>query len=262
MREMRRTQRSWAGYPGQDPVLPQAWEIAREIAWGMGRRRGLSLASPLAIGLLVGGLGLIGCQVSEPYLLPARTVEMLSTLQPDLRPGAQLPAVRERDRAPSLVRRRALGLSEAELAQATAKKSRFYRVRASERPPMYYVGGVVLGMALPPLLIGLMTGLDPVWGSAPTRAITDVAGGGLMMALAGLHLGAGGLLLALGDRRPQVEPADRGLVQQYVDGTVPLLISGPPPAKEGESPADGSDPSAQPGAGDPSAPPAPESPAP
>lgn len=234
MREMRRTQRTWAGYAG---------------------RFGLVLV-------------LAGCQVAEPYLLPARSVEMLGTLQPDLRPAAQLPAVRERDRAPSLIRRRALGLSDAEFAQATAKKSRFYRVRASERPPMYYVGGVVLGMALPPLLFGLMTGLDPVGRAAPTRAITDVAGGSLMLTLAGLHLGVGGLLIALGDRRPQVEPADRGLVQQYVDGTAPLLITGappggPPPSKEGEPGAEGTgEGGPSPGVNDPSAPSAPESPAP
>lgn len=132
---------------------------------------------------------------------------------------------------------------------------------------MYYVGGVVLGMALPPLLFGLMTGLDPVGNAAPTRAITDGAGGGLMLGLAGLHLGVGGLLLALGDRRPQVEPAERGLVQQYVDGTAPLLITGPPPPKEGEPGAEATgagtgDGAGTSGASDPAAPSAPEAPAP
>lgn len=217
---MRRTQRCRADAAG--------W--GRGLAW----RGGLCGLAWVGLASLP-----LGCQVAEPYLLPARTIEMLGTLQPDLRPDAQLPAVRERDRAPTLVRRRALGLTEAELAQATAKKSRYYRVRASEKPPMYYAGGVLLGMGLPPLVIGLMTGLDPVGSAAPTRAITDVAGGGVMLGLAGLHIGVGGLLLALGDRRPQVEPADRGLVQQYVDGTAPLLITGPPLQKDPEPTAEG-----------------------
>ena len=180
-----------------------------------------------------------GCQVAEPYLMPHRTVEMLSTLQTDLRPGAQLPMVRERDRAPVLVRRQALALSEEEFARATARPSRFFRVRAAERPPLFYVGGITLGMGLPYLLVGMMTGLDPVGSAAPTRAITDIGGGALMLSLSALHIGVGGLLLAIGERRPQVEPTDRGLVQQYVDGTAPLLITGPPPsaAKEEASPA-------------------------
>jgi hypothetical protein len=190
-----------------------------------------------------------GCQVAEPYLMPRRTVEMLNTLQPDLRPDAQLAMVRERDRAPVLVRRRALALSEEELARGTARQSRFYRVRVAERPPLFYVGGITLGMALPYLLTGLMTGLDPVATAAPTRAITDVAGGAAMLSLSALHIGVGGLLLAIGERRPQVEPADRGLVQQYVDGTAPLLITGPPPPKEdapptGETPDGAESPSA------------------
>lgn len=263
MRDMRRTQRWVAGLAGHGP--------GRGLGLGLELRPGLGVDSEpnqgrvsgrlggRLGGLLAGLLGLAGCQVAEPYLLPARSVEMLGTLQPDLRPDAQLPAVRERDRAPSLVRRRALGLSEAEFAQATARKTRFYRVRASEKPPMYYVGGVVLGAALPPLLIGLMTGLDPVGNAAPTRGMTDLAGGGVMMALAGLHIGVGGLLLALGDRRPQVETAERGLVQQYVDGTAPLLQNGPPLSKEPEATGDGtaggaSDPSSSPSGGEPGSP--------
>ena len=102
---------------------------------------------------------------------------------------------------------------------------------------MFYIGGITLGMALPYLITGLMTGLDPVASAAPTRAITDIAGGATMLSLAAVHIGIGGLLLALGERRPQVEPADRGLVQQYVDGTAPLLISGPPPPPPKDEPA-------------------------
>ena len=199
-------------------------------------RRRRSIASGAIVGLLVASLG-AGCQVAEPYLMPRRTVEMLTNLQTDLRPDAQLPMVRERDRAPVLVRRRALNLTEDEFARATTRASRFYRVQASDRPPMFYVGGVVLGMALPYLVTGLMTGLDPIGSVAPTRAITDIAGGATMLSLSVLHLGVGGLLIALGDRRPQVEPADRGLVQQYVDGTAPLLISGPPPPKDDPPPS-------------------------
>lgn len=211
----------------------------RPVAGGDDRRQVNAPSGPPQPTIARGLLALLvpvllgtGCQVAEPYLMPRRTVEMLNTLQTDLRPGAQLPMVRERDRAPVLVRRQGLGLSEQEFAAGTARPSRFYRVRASERPPMFYIGGITLGMALPYLITGLMTGLDPVGNAAPTRAITDIAGGATMLSLAAVHIGIGGLLLALGERRPQVEPADRGLVQQYVDGTAPLLISGPPPPKE------------------------------
>lgn len=211
----------------------------------IGRRSRLGPVGSVAVALTCPMLLGAGCQVAEPYLMPQRTVEMLNNLQTDLRPGAQLPMVRERDRAPVLVRRRALALSEEELARGTARPSRYYRVRAAERPPLFYVGGITLGMGLPYFLIGLMTGLDPVGSAAPTRAITDLPGGAVMLSLSALHIGIGGLMIAIGERRPQVEPADRGLVQQYVDGTAPLLITGPPPPKEG-APADAAEPSADP----------------
>ena len=216
--------------------------IGRQSRQGAFAGAAIAWACPMLLGA--------GCQVAEPYLMPQRTVEMLNTLQADLRPGAQLPMVRERDRAPVLVRRRALALSEEELARGTARPSRYYRVRAGERPPLFYVGGITLGMGLPYFLIGLMTGLDPVGSAAPTRAITDLPGGAVMLSLSALHIGIGGLMMAIGERRPQVEPADRGLVQQYVDGTAPLLITGPPPPKE-DAPADPAEPSTDPTASPP-----------
>lgn len=180
---------------------------------------------------------------------------MVSMLEPEVRASSQLPAVRERDRAPTVVRFRGMGLNDREFFAATSVPSRYYRVRVTDRHPLFLAGGVVLGMGLPHLVIGLMTGLDPVGSAAAGRAITDQAGGATMLALAGLHVAVGAILMAVGDRRPNVEPAERALVQQYVDGSAPLLgvvPSGPRPPRH--DPNDPTDPANQPDPNDPSYP--------
>lgn len=171
-----------------------------------------------------------GCRLSEPYLVPRRSLELVSSLQPNLRPRAQVPAVRESDRGPALVDYRAFQLTDQELEKLTAQKPGpgFYRIRAAQRNPLLLIGAVVMGMALPHFLLGLSVGLD-----APTykdsRAISDQAGGAVAMTLVSMHLAAGIGLIAYGETHPRVVPAEPQLIYQYM---------GPAPPPQPDRPAD------------------------
>lgn len=170
---------------------------------------------------LIFALAATGCQLSEPYLIPRRSLELVTSLQPNMRPRAQLPAVREEDKSPVLIDYRALQMNDEELARTSARPARFYRVRAAARNPLLLVGGVVLGMALPHFALGLAVGLDrpsaPGIGS-DQRAITDTAGGVLAMTLAGLHIAAGVVLIGLAERSPRIESTTSQMLNQYVNG--------------------------------------------
>jgi hypothetical protein len=171
--------------------------------------------------LMAAGLaGLAGCQLAEPYLVPKRGLELVTNLQPDARSYARVPAVREADRQPVLIDYRALQLTDEDLAKAAARPARFYRVRAAQRHPAFIVGAVILGMALPHFALGLAVGLDkpPVQDD---RAITDKAGGAIMMTLTGLHIAAGVTLMVLGERNPRIEPAESQLLYQYISPPSP-----------------------------------------
>lgn len=157
-----------------------------------------------------------GCKLAEPYLIPNKSIELWSSLQPDMRPRAQLPAIHEPDRKPVLVEYRALGLSDTEMTQAVARPARFYRVAAARQNPLLIIGGVVLGMALPHLALGLAVGLDKPTASEE-RAISDVAGGALALTLGGLHIAAGAILMIAGEHRPRVIPSEPQLLYQYIE---------------------------------------------
>lgn len=163
------------------------------------------------LGLLSGG-----CRISEPYLIPRRSIELLSSLQPNSRPHAKVPAVRQEDRAPVLIDYRALQINDEELARINAHPARFYRMRAAQRHPLVLIGGVILGMALPHFLVGLAVGLDKP-SDRDERAITDVKGGVLMLTVAGLHIATGITLIGIGERNPRIEPADTQLLYQYMN---------------------------------------------
>lgn len=159
---------------------------------------------------------LSGCRIAEPYLIPRRSVELLSSLQPNARPHAKVPAIRAEGRSPVLIDYRALQWTDEELAQVHAKRARFYKTRVAQRNPLVIVGGVFLGMALPHFLLGLGVGLDKP-SARDERQISDVAGGTLAMTFAGLHIATGILLIGLGGRSPRIEPADTQLLYQYMD---------------------------------------------
>jgi hypothetical protein len=178
-------------------------------------RRFIAFLSILVPGLVSAAL-LSGCRLAEPYLVPRRSVELLSSLQPNARPHARVPAIREVDRGPVLIDYRALQWTDAELAQISARRARFYRARVAQRNPLVIVGGVILGMALPHFLLGLSVGLDKP-SARDERQITDVPGGVLAMTFAGLHLATGILLIGLGERSPRIEPATAQLLYQYMD---------------------------------------------
>lgn len=173
----------------------------------------------------IGSLGLVfalaatGCQLSEPYLIPRRSLELVTSLQPDMRSRAQVPAVREGDRAPVLIDYRALQMNDAELARTSARHARFYRVQAAARNPLLLVGGVILGMALPHFALGLAVGLDrpSAPGIGDQRVITDVAGGALAMTLAGLHIAAGVVLIGVAERSPRIESSTPQMLNQYLN---------------------------------------------
>lgn len=189
--------------------LPQAGLRSR---WA---RRVTYLGHCLALGALIGSAA--GCQISEPYLIPRRSVELLSSLQPNARPHAKVPAFREADRGPVLIDYRALQWNDAELAQVNARPARFYKTRAALRNPMVIVGGVLLGMALPHFFLGLGVLLDKPNSSRDERQISDVPGGAVAMTFAGLHIAAGVVLLGLGLRSPRIEPTTKQLLEQYTD---------------------------------------------
>ena len=52
------------------------------------------------------------CSLSESYLVPSKAIELLSSQPIEARPRAQVPALRESDRSPVLIRYRALQWSE------------------------------------------------------------------------------------------------------------------------------------------------------
>lgn len=192
-------------------------------------------------------LGLASCELAEPYLIPTRSLELVTGLQPDLRSSAQLPAVRERDRGAVLVRYGALRMDlvprpiEQTVEQLKAHKTRFLRTRAARQNRLSIIGGVVMGMAAPHLAVGLGLSLDKGPGES-ARNWQDAAGGGLMFGLGGVHLAVGALLMFMGEFRPQVEPSDPGILYQYLDG-VPL----PPLPGEPAGPGQDPDPAKAPG---------------
>jgi hypothetical protein len=159
-------------------------------------------------------LPLAGCQLAEPYLVPRKSIELLTSLPADARAHAQVPALHESDRRPVLIDYRALQLSDSELAAVAAQPGRAYRLRAAQRSPLLLVGGVILGMALPHVALGLAVGLDKPPG-VDGPAITDSRGGVVAMAAAGLHLVVGAVLMGIGAQQPRVEPAPAELLEQY-----------------------------------------------
>lgn len=184
-----------------------------------------------------------GCTISEPYLIPRRSLELVTSLQPDMRPRAQVPAVREGDRAPVLIDYRALQMNDEELGRLSARRARFYRVQAAARNPLLLIGGVILGMALPHFAVGLAVGLDKPTGHGPDsdqRAITDAAGGALMLTLSGLHIAAGVLLIGLAERNPRIESTSAAMLNQYLTDPLPTPAPTPEPeqGKEPEKPAE------------------------
>lgn len=209
------------------PALPSPRAPGLPAARSL-RRWGLALVAMLS-----------GCTLAEPYLIPRRSLDLVTSLQPDLRTTAQLPAVREKDKTPALVRYGALNLDDQELQQTVtrmqgqARPARFVRARAAKQNPLLIAGGVILGMAAPHLALGLALALDK-----PTtdRGWSDQIGGGLTLGLGGAHLGVGALLMFIGEFRPQTENADAALVNQYLEGVQLRVVQPPSSADKPEKP--------------------------
>lgn len=198
-------------------------------------RRRIFATTPLRMGAAMNGFfersraakGLIflahlalfsGCRLADTYLVPRRSFELVSALQPNLRPHAQLPALREADRSPVLVDYRALEMTDRELETLLMRQpaGRSYRARAAVQHPLFIAGGVILGMGLPHLALGLGVMLDKPTPEE-SRAFTDLAGSAVSFTVGGLHIAAGALMMVIGGRKPRIEPATTELVDQYTN---------------------------------------------
>lgn len=174
------------------------------------------------------GLGLAlglstGCTLSEPYLVPRKAAELIVGIQPNVRGGSLVPALREKDREPFTLRYRHLYLDEAALQAIVEKPGpELLRVRATKASPFLMVGGIILGMGVAHIALGVGAATD-----LPTaqRGYSDNIGALTTMILGGLHLVIGGGLMVHGEKNPTVEPAERSLIEPYLSGEIPTATA-------------------------------------
>ncbi len=164
------------------------------------------------------------CSLSESYLIPSKAIELVHSQPPESRQRAQLPALRESDRTAALIRYRALDWTDETLARVAATPMSMARVRAAKVNPLMIAGGTILALGVPHLALGMAAGLDLPSGETKSA---DPIGMGLGLGLGGLHFFVGGLLMALGERRPNIEPTEPGLVQAYLRGEIPTATAAP-----------------------------------
>ena len=184
------------------------------------RRRSWLFGLPRTLCVLV----LSSCGLSETYLVPSKAIELTYSQPPGSRERAQLPALRQDDRTAVLVRYRALQWDEETLKRAAGSKMTFARVRAAKVNPLLMTGGAILALGVPHFVIGLASALDVPSGETKSA---DPWGVGVALGLGGLHLFVGGLLMVLGERNPNVEPAEPGLVESYLSGSIPSATIAP-----------------------------------
>ena len=164
------------------------------------------------------------CSLSESYLVPSKAIELVSSQSPEQRPRAQLAALRESDRAPVLIRYRALQWSEETLRRAEATPMKLARVRAAKVNPLLIVGGTILALGVPHLTLGMAAALDLPKGETKSA---DPIGSSVALGIGGLHFFVGGLLMVLGERNPNIEPTEPTLVQAYLRGEIPTATAAP-----------------------------------
>ncbi|HMU40071.1 MAG TPA: hypothetical protein PKE31_13770 [Pseudomonadota bacterium] len=169
-------------------------------------------------------LPLCACSLSDSYLVPAKAIELVSSQPPASRQRAQLPALHEKEQTPVLIRYRALNWDDESLRLATSTPMQFARVRAAKTNPLLIAGGVILALGVPHFVVGTMAALDVPKGEVKTA---DPWGVGVGMGLGGLHFLVGGLLMVLGERNPNIEPTEPGLVQAYLYGQIPTATIAP-----------------------------------
>jgi hypothetical protein len=177
----------------------------------------------LLCGPLCGLLGLLSsCTLSESYLVPSKAIELVHSQPPDSRQRAQLPALRESDRSAALIRYRALEWSGETLNRVAATPMTMARVRVAKVNPLMIAGGTILALSVPHLALGMAAGLDLPPGETKPA---DPIGMGIGLGLGGLHVFVGGLLMALGERRPNIEPTEPALVKAYLRGEIPTATA-------------------------------------
>jgi hypothetical protein len=191
-------------------------------------------------GFLCGLLGVTAsCTLSEPYLIPSKAIELVASQPEDARARAQLPALRQSDRAPVLIRYRALQWSDETLRRVSNTPMKLARVRAAKPNPYMMVGGVILGLGVPHLALGMAAALDLPQGETKPA---DPIGSGVALGLGGLHFFVGGLLMVLGERNPNIEPTDAPLVEAYLRGEIPTATASPDAVTPDGQPAPAADP--------------------
>lgn len=179
----------------------------------------------LLCGSLCGLLGLLSsCTLADSYLVPSKAIELVHSQPPESRQRAQLPALRESDRTAALIRYRALEWSGETLDRVVQTPMTMARVRVAKVNPLLMAGGTILALAVPHLAIGMAAGLDLPPGETKSA---DPIGMGVGLGLGGLHVAIGGLLMALGERRPNIEPAEPALVEAYLRGEIPTATAAP-----------------------------------
>lgn len=185
----------------------------------------LAMKRGVFCGLLCGLLGVTAsCTLAEPYLIPSKAIELVATQPDDSRARAQVPALRQSDRAPVLIRYRALQWSDETLRRAAMTPMKLARVRAAKINPYLMLGGVILGLGVPHLALGMAAALDLPPGETKPA---DPIGSGVALGLGGLHFFVGGLLMVLGERNPNIEPTDAPLVEAYLRGEIPTATAAP-----------------------------------
>ena len=115
----------------------------------------------------------------------------------------------------------ALEWSGETLNRVAATPMTMARVRVAKVNPLMIAGGTILALSVPHLALGMAAGLDLPPGSKPA----DPIGMGIGLGLGGLHVFVGGLLMALGERRPNIEPTEPALVMAYLRGEIPTATA-------------------------------------
>jgi len=176
-------------------------------------------------GVLVGWLCVTAsCSMAERYLVPSKAIELVHSQPPESRERAQVPALRESDRSPVLIRYRALEWSAETLRRAATTPMKMARVRATTVNPFLIVGGTILALALPHFALGMAAALDLPKGETKS---SDPIGSSVTMGIGGLHLVIGGALMVLGERNPNIEPTEATLVEAYLRGEIPTATAAP-----------------------------------